>query len=111
MSTNAAVGEKVRALRKAVRLTQDALAARIPDISLDYYRQLEQGNRRWNIDTLDAVAVALNVDICALLPGSRANNAPGEERLLTAVRAKDWPRAMLVLGELATQPDDKEAER
>lgn len=112
MSTNSDVGARVKSVRKAAKLTQEALAARLPDIGLDYYRQLEQGTRRWNIETLSSVADALGCEIGFLLPDYRNNPAwhnPSEDRLMLAIRARDWRAALVALGELAAaepQPQD-----
>lgn len=94
-------------------LTAEALVARFPadsGISLGYFRQLEGGKqRRWNIDTLEVVATALDVPIGVLLPDYRNNPAwqdSAEQQLLNAVRARDWRAALVALGELAAQPGE-----
>lgn len=113
------IGARVKELRKLRKLTQEALVARFPPeagISIGYFRQLEGGKqRRWNIETLEVVATALEVPIGALLPDYENNpawrepsNAPAEERLLEALRVRDWRAVLVALGELAAAVEPTE---
>jgi transcriptional regulator with XRE-family HTH domain len=98
---NAEIGATVRRLREDRRMV-------LRDLGLDpsQLMKLEAGRANWLPHHLTTVAQALGVHPRDLLP---ENPTPplldAERRLLEAVRARDWPRAMVVLGELATQPD------
>ncbi|MGW0736971.1 helix-turn-helix domain-containing protein [Streptomyces sp. NPDC002851] len=62
------VGQRIAAIRRARRMTQDDLA-RAGFISLSMLRKIEQGSRFPSDDTLDAIAAALGVDPSRLLTG------------------------------------------
>lgn len=64
------IGDRIKAARKAAKLTQEQLAER-SGISWGYLRQLET-NRRLNPtgETLQALAVALDMTVDALLAGA-----------------------------------------
>lgn len=64
------VGSRVRAIRKKRGLTIANLAKGM-DISRSYLSELENGDKRWNVDQVLAAATALEVDPY-LLQDSRA---------------------------------------
>jgi transcriptional regulator with XRE-family HTH domain len=118
---NARVGARVHALRARVGLTLRELAERIGS-SAGVVSHLERGERRWNVDNLEAVAVALGVSARELLPDDGASPSPranpvdvppaarlvafsaGELELVDAIRAGDWASAARAFGRLAGGP-------
>ena len=85
MNVDNRIGLRVRAIRKSRGLTQARLAEEA-DKSLDAISSLERGKYRPTLETLLAVARALEVPIAALLEGDRADN-PKRARLLAALVA------------------------
>jgi transcriptional regulator with XRE-family HTH domain len=79
------MGLRVRALRRSKGLTQAKLAEE-SDKSLDAISSLERGKYRPTLETLLAVARALDAPVSALLDGDRADS-PKRARLLAALAA------------------------
>jgi len=82
------IADRIRALRRSRKVTQVALADRA-GIDLSYYRQLEAGRRRLNVDHLQRLASALGVDLRELMPGDAGDDAlvtpMGRARYLEAI--------------------------
>lgn len=85
MTDHVRIGLRVSALRRAKGLTQAKLAEEA-DKSLDAISSLERGKYRPTLETLVAVARALDVPVSALLDGDRADN-PKRARLLARLVA------------------------
>jgi transcriptional regulator with XRE-family HTH domain len=79
------MGLRVRALRRSKGLTLAKLAEE-SDKSLDAISSLERGKYRPTLETLLAVARALDAPVSALLDGDRADS-PKRARLLAALAA------------------------
>ena len=79
-----AIGEQIRDLRKAKRMTINELASRI-DRSIGYVSQIERGLSAVTINVLQQIAGALDVQISWFFQGNA--NAPKEERDLIVRRA------------------------
>jgi transcriptional regulator with XRE-family HTH domain len=79
------IGLRVRALRRSQGLTQAELAERA-DRSNEAISGLERGRYRPTLETVLAVARALDAPVSALLDGDRADN-PKRARLLAALTA------------------------
>ena len=85
MAVDTRIGLRVRALRRSKGWTQAKLAEE-SDKSLDAISSLERGKYRPTLETLLAVAQALDSPVSALLDGDRADN-PKRARLLAALVA------------------------
>ena len=85
MTNHIRIGLRVRALRRAKGLTQAELADRA-ERSNEAISGLERGRYRPTLDTLIAVAEALEVPVAALLEGGRTDN-PKRARLLATLAA------------------------
>lgn len=113
---NMRIGLLVRQHREAQGLTlRDVDRISCGSIAFSQLAKLESGKQNWLPHHLELVATVLQVEPRDLIPTlNEGDPLPGpssdELGLLEAVRARDWPRAMVMLGELATQPD-KDAER
>lgn len=64
------IGQRIRKARKAHRLSQEELAAKI-DISTTHMSHIETGNTKLSLPVLVDLAVALDVNCDELLFGSR----------------------------------------
>ncbi|MCD6055890.1 MAG: transcriptional regulator [Gammaproteobacteria bacterium] len=60
------VGKKIRALRKAAGISQDALALGM-DMARSFCGPLEEGEQNMSITTLVRIAKGLKVNACELL--------------------------------------------
>ena len=82
----ASMGKRMRMKRRSLRMSQEALA-RAVNISTSYYGNIERGNRVPSVDTLVAIANALEVGTDFLLADSLTAANPQriaqETRLLT----------------------------
>lgn len=108
---NALIGATARRLRELKKLSLREVEE-LSGINSAQIGRLEVGRANWMPHHMAAIAAALGVGPRDLFPDNPTPPLPeAVQRLLNAAMAKDWPRAMLVLGELATQPDDKEADR
>ena len=79
------MGERLRAIRKAQRLTLKALSAR-SGVALSTLSKIELGQISVSYEKLAAVARALDVDIAALFD-PRAGAAPARGRRPVVVRS------------------------
>jgi transcriptional regulator with XRE-family HTH domain len=89
----AALGRRVRGLREALHLTQEAFAKRC-GISVSFASLLERGERSPSYDTLIAIARALEVPVADLFrdgPTAEANDA-AHARLLDFARRSHLTR-------------------
>ena len=74
----AAIGKRIRRLRKKQKLTQEKLAEMV-DISLSFMGHIERGTRVLSVDTLCRIARALNCSADELL-GIGVSDQPGITR-------------------------------
>lgn len=84
-----AVGERIRAIRHARGLTQEALAERC-GISFSFLGHIERGTRKMSLETLATLSEALNCSLDELLLG--ISPAPRTEQLssqLSSLRFRD----------------------
>ncbi len=61
-----AIGQRIRKYRRALNLSQEALAERI-NISTTHMSHIETGNTKMSLPVLAAIAVALNVSTGSIL--------------------------------------------
>jgi len=66
----AAFGQRVRAARMALSLSQEALAAKA-GLHRTYIGSVERGERNISLDNIHALAHALGVEACELLGGDK----------------------------------------
>lgn len=97
------IGARMRALRKALRLTQSQVAE-IACIDASFYGQLERGANVPSLKTFLAVARALNASPSDLLP---AQKDPGDSRfggaitkMISRISPKDRDVAMGVVSDV-----------
>ncbi|MDD3334286.1 MAG: helix-turn-helix transcriptional regulator [Eubacteriales bacterium] len=70
------MGSRVRKQRQAMGLTQEELAEKI-NVSTSFIGHVERGSRKGSMDTVVALANALNVSMDYLLSASLNNNGLG----------------------------------
>lgn len=68
------LGKRIRSGRKAIRLTQEALAEKV-GISLSFLGHIERGSRKASIDTLVGLANVLDLSLDDLLQDSLTTTA------------------------------------
>jgi transcriptional regulator with XRE-family HTH domain len=70
------LGERIRRLRQAKGLSQEAFAERC-DLHRTYVGAIERGERNFAIDNLEKIAAALGLSLSELLDFSAAPGDPG----------------------------------
>jgi transcriptional regulator with XRE-family HTH domain len=81
----AAIGRRIRAIRREKRLTLDEVAAKT-GFAKSYLSQIENLKREPPISTLTKIAFVLGVDIFFLISGEVRQ---GDERFITVVKASE----------------------
>ena len=103
-----ALGRRLKAKRRAMKLSQAELAKAV-QISMSFYGNIERGNRVPSIDTLVALANVLNVSTDYLLAES-VNVAKKQTISRTdSIRIQRYLRDMIDVLDYSTEsPNDKE---
>ena len=70
------IGEKIKDLRRNRSMTQEALAERV-NVSTSFVGHVERGTRKASLETLVAMANALDVSLDYLLSGSMNSSVIG----------------------------------
>jgi transcriptional regulator with XRE-family HTH domain len=82
---DASIGARIRELRKARHLSQEALAERA-DLQVVVISRAERGRATPSVASLKKVAAALEVPIAALLEPERPEAIPSDDELLARWR-------------------------
>ncbi|MBI4517501.1 MAG: helix-turn-helix transcriptional regulator [Deltaproteobacteria bacterium] len=92
------IGQRIKELRKARGLSQEALAEKM-DVHPKYLGAVERGEQNPTIDFLEKVATALKVDLPALFnyPWQKMSEAELKRKLHTMVDKADLARLREVL--------------
>lgn len=100
---NGLIGATVRRLREERGLSLREVE-QIAGVHAAQLARLETGQSNWMPHHLQAVAQAFGLHPRDLLPDNPTPPLPeGERQLLQAVRARDWQRAITMLGEIAAE--------
>ncbi len=93
----AAVGQRIKDVRKARRLTQEQLAEAL-SVSVGYVSQVERGVTKVSLDTLSAIAARLDCDLAQLVSGMAVGHESYLHRELgQAVERMDGRQKRLLL--------------
>jgi transcriptional regulator with XRE-family HTH domain len=79
------IGKRIRAVRKAQKLTQEEASERC-DITSSYYGNLERGNKKMSVETLVKISKGLGVSADNLLFGEIPQNQELLNSILGEVR-------------------------
>ncbi len=102
------VGARIRAIRRAAGLSQDALARQV-GISFQQLQKYERGSNRVSASKLFDISTALGVDVAVLFEGLRADGTGAESPLLARISADEELRRLVSLYE--GLPSDEERRR
>ena len=95
------LGVKIRTLRRGAELTQEQLAEAV-QVSTNFIGYIERGQRAPSIDTLERIAMVLEIDPKEMFEFSETDEEPFEEVLLAELR-KLTPDDVRRLSALAKQ--------
>lgn len=70
------IGMKIRQIREERKMTLDDLAAKLGGKSKGYLSKLERGLKPINLENLQKIAAALDVDVTDLFPNKEKTNNP-----------------------------------
>lgn len=88
--TREALGNRIRELRKANRLSQQKLALMV-DVERSYLAKLERGKRNPSIDCLEKIAGGLDVTLSELFAGIEGDGEPATQPVPNALAAGASP--------------------
>jgi len=98
------VGRRIRATRKAAKLTQEELAERV-NLTRTSVTNIEKGRQKLLLHTLVDLAVAMKVPVIQLMPADREEQSHIEQNLTNGLSAaeKEW-----IVGELLKPSKNKQ---
>lgn len=100
------VGARIRAIRKAAGLSQEALARHV-GVSFQQLQKYERGSNRVSASKLFELSEALDVDIAVMFDGLGAATPRPENPLLARITADDGLGKLVALYERLPDEDER----